>query len=466
METKKEINILLLGETGVGKSTFINAFSNFINFDTLKQAEESDQIPILIGTKFANLDDEFNETIIQAKDDSNERKIFGKSQTLKSRPFIFTFGEYDVRIIDTPGIQDTEGEDQDKKNIENILKIINQFDKLHAICILMNPIENRMSFGFIFCFKSIFHQLHKSISRNIVFVYTHAKAVNYNPSNTVKLLKDLLYEVKKNPPHVEINFKRNNTFFIESEAFNALVCYKQNKMCPKSIENPEDSWNKSSNECLRMMNYIASLEPHNVHDTLSLNTTRRLVEAVVDPLAEITSIVDDNMNLMKDHENIVNNYNGGIDGLRRLMVTPRLKVELIKLKEPKMVCTSKKCVKVYEVDGCSKYVYEQSCCNPCTNDHVGWFWDEHNCKFEYKPSFSGKYCSICDCPIKDHKRISSENRVEITRKRDEELNYEIVTKEGMKRAVEDKVKQLRTDGKILAEEKEILLKSLAKFDFF
>ncbi len=77
METKKEINILLLGETGVGKSTFINAFSNFINFDTLKQAEESNQIPILIGTKFANLDDEFNETIIQAKDDSNERKIFG-----------------------------------------------------------------------------------------------------------------------------------------------------------------------------------------------------------------------------------------------------------------------------------------------------------------------------------------------------------------------------------------------------
>jgi hypothetical protein len=36
----------------------------------------------------------------------------------------------------------------------------------------------------------------------------------------------------------------------------------------------------------------------------------------------------------------------------------------------------------------------------------------------------------------------------------------------MKRAVEDKIKQLRTDGNNLAAEKKILLKSLAKFDFF
>jgi hypothetical protein len=36
----------------------------------------------------------------------------------------------------------------------------------------------------------------------------------------------------------------------------------------------------------------------------------------------------------------------------------------------------------------------------------------------------------------------------------------------MKRAVEDKVNQLRTDGNNLAAEKKILLKSLAKFDFF
>jgi flagellar biosynthesis GTPase FlhF len=40
-----EKNLLILGETGVGKSTSINAFANFITFSTL---EEAIQVDILL----------------------------------------------------------------------------------------------------------------------------------------------------------------------------------------------------------------------------------------------------------------------------------------------------------------------------------------------------------------------------------------------------------------------------------
>ena len=34
----KEINVLILGETGVGKSTWINGLANYIEFDNLEAA--------------------------------------------------------------------------------------------------------------------------------------------------------------------------------------------------------------------------------------------------------------------------------------------------------------------------------------------------------------------------------------------------------------------------------------------
>ncbi|CAF1480103.1 unnamed protein product, partial [Rotaria sp. Silwood1] len=42
-----DINVLLMGQTGVGKSTFINALANYLCNDTLEEVT-NDQMQILI----------------------------------------------------------------------------------------------------------------------------------------------------------------------------------------------------------------------------------------------------------------------------------------------------------------------------------------------------------------------------------------------------------------------------------
>ncbi|CAF5081592.1 unnamed protein product, partial [Rotaria sp. Silwood1] len=58
------INILLLGESGVGKSTFINAFVNYLKFDKLKAAEKNPIV--LIPVSFImTTDDNFTEHVVK-----------------------------------------------------------------------------------------------------------------------------------------------------------------------------------------------------------------------------------------------------------------------------------------------------------------------------------------------------------------------------------------------------------------
>jgi hypothetical protein len=256
------INILLLGESGVGKSTFINAFANYLLFDTLEQAQN--KAIVLIPVSFVmTVGDDFEEHAVnfgEIDTFSNEyHNQSGQSVTQHCKSYVFTLKDGDngrkLCIIDTPGIGDVRGLAQDDINMQHILSYINNLKHLNAVCILMKPNNTRLTIFFRSCFMQLFDLLGENARDKIIFCFTNSRSTFYTPGNTAPLVKELL----KSLPIENIPFTKNNTFCFDSESFRYLVAIQNGVTFIKSEESDyKDSWNKSASESKRFLQYIRS----------------------------------------------------------------------------------------------------------------------------------------------------------------------------------------------------------------
>lgn len=251
--TSNDINILLLGETGVGKSTFINAFANYLEYENFNSAEK-ETVRVLIPAQFTITNQKFEQQTIKIGKDKNENEEVGQSATLGARSYVFPINRDNtrIRLIDTPGIGDTRGIDQDQENFENILTYIGNLEYLHAICFLLKPNQPRITVFFEFCLKALLSRLQKDASKNIIFLFTNARGTCYKPEETMPALRNVLETIRKNPPHVEIKLERNNVFCLDNEAFRFMVASKNNvKFSNEHRKNYAQSWELAVKECWR-----------------------------------------------------------------------------------------------------------------------------------------------------------------------------------------------------------------------
>ena len=115
-----------------------------------------------------------------------------------------------LQIIDTPGVNDTRGQDQDTINFKSILHLIQRiglvadvffqtciYSNLHAICILLKPNESIMSVGFRRSLDYFLAKLHSSALQNILFCFTNTRSTLYRPGDTYTLLETYFVELKK-----------------------------------------------------------------------------------------------------------------------------------------------------------------------------------------------------------------------------------------------------------------------------
>ncbi|EAQ87497.1 hypothetical protein CHGG_04116 [Chaetomium globosum CBS 148.51] len=433
LEPFEDLNILILGETGVGKSTWINAFVNYLTYDSLDDAIQAGRLECLIPCSFST----------QLKDPNNPRGRFvqkdikmgksqfendgarGQSATQCTAVYGVTIGKTRVRLIDTPGIGDTRGLEQDNRNMADILKVLRSYDKLHGILVLLKPNAARLTVMFRFCIKQLLTQLHRNAANNIVFGFTNTRGSNYTPGDTFKPLEALLAEYKQ----VQMGLFEHNVYCFDSESFRYLAA-RQKGIDMGLVEDNTRSWSRSVSESKRLLKHIRGLTPHQVRSTINLNETRDMIVKLTEPMALIAQKIQTSIAVNNDQVRMLNNAELSRSQLEKSLYVQRETVESYEVGDPRTVCTHGDCVEVrndFAGRDETVVVYKTMCHRPC---YLGG-QVKRNQKGDPKlkdcqAMYSNGFCSGCSHNYLDHMHIYYDYRPLTYRHENKDVSKELI----------------------------------------
>ncbi|CAF4577320.1 unnamed protein product [Rotaria socialis] len=286
--TEKIINILLLGEIGVGKSTFINAFANYCSFETLDDTRFHKPI-LVIPSSFVMTTQDWSATpmhVLAGSSDPDEKHDnYYHSTTQRCKSYLFhTHDGAKIRFIDTPGLGNLCGWHRDHLEMQTILSFINNFSHLDAVCLLLKPNFSRFSI-YNSCFQHLFSFFGEHIRRNIIFCFTNSFSTRFDPSDGIRLFESELKSVFQ----LGIRMNQENTFNFDSESFRYIVALQNSlEFNSGSMYQVKFSWSKSKIESMRFLRYIKNqLNPIQIHgECLSLKHAQLEIQCMIRPILE------------------------------------------------------------------------------------------------------------------------------------------------------------------------------------
>lgn len=363
-----------------------------MKYPKFKDAVENlDNLINLIPCKFVLSDeDEKQMTIhssgLDASADGNERMENYKSSTIDPRSYLFKHGNTEIRLIDTPGkdfsrklflpvlnilkktgIVDTEGMDEDKKNLDKVLRYLPMIEEVQGIIILINTMDNKLDvtfkyadikriikkcfinpFPFLrYCITELLTQLHRDACKNIVFCFTFSRNSHYKPGDAFYMLKQFLSDELK----VNLKLKSKvNCFFIDNEAYRFLLAKKCNySFPPEEVSDYKNSWKRSVEQTNLMLNVIAGLDAHDLDKTISLNNSRDFIYQMAEPIVDLNTLLEANIAHIENQERELQDVTKNKLELARNLNIVVDDIDTENLPYPTTVCISEKCID-YVVD--------------------------------------------------------------------------------------------------------------------
>jgi len=399
------INIVLLGETGVGKTTIINAFANHITYNTYKDVIESKECTLLADTKFLYQPKDGEVVQITIGNPKVDRDvIFSETEACTSYLFTFVDGEteYQIRLIDTPGFLHVEENKaagtRDDEFMKLVIDQLSVHENIDAYLLLLSPDNARFTESIKYCIERMLIELDSKAHENLLFGYTKCHNNFQSAPETHSILKKIGYHPNS-----------RNEFFFENNPIRNLAALHNGQTISDAMYDLIMQWQKSSVQYARLVSTVIDLPSHDFKGAVTIQKVRQKIRGIHPFLLECTVAVEFTLKEIEDAKR-----NGKSAFLERKPLWEPLNSR-------KVVCTHRDCCWDVEETNINendeevkifKKVYNQMCCDNCSP--LSLWQNSKNLTFLVfckKMKFhlrENNRCTVCLHPTSEHMQITYE----------------------------------------------------------
>ena len=151
--------MLLIGETGSGKTSFLNLLCNSKLFEELGTNIDATKLDQIRHYNDLKIEDS---TACAMESKTSDAKFY-KTEVCRMR----------MTVIDTPGFGDSRGLEQDKKNVKKIIDALKGEDYINCVCLIINGRQSRMTASLKYILSEISTIMPREIFNNIIVVFTN-----------------------------------------------------------------------------------------------------------------------------------------------------------------------------------------------------------------------------------------------------------------------------------------------------